>query len=118
MSHGKIENKKFESYGLFLREKYRPPSKGGNTGALHAHVLTIDGEKYSFLALGSQQWAHKSDAVSFEFEVNDDYKNIIKDTFVALSKTGQPIIRGNRDFKPKLRTADAHMPVSRREQRG
>jgi hypothetical protein len=117
MSQGKIENRQFESYGLFLSEKHRPPSRGGNTNALHAHVLTIDGERYSFLALGSQQWAYKSDTVSFEYEINNGYKNIIKDTFVALSKAGAPIVRGNRGLKRRLRTADARMPVSRREQR-
>jgi hypothetical protein len=117
MSHGKIENKKFETYGKFLREKSRPPSRGGNTNALHAHVLTIDGETYSFLSPGSQQWAFKSDTVSFEFEINGDYKNIIKETFIATAPSGDPVIRGNHGFKPKLRTADARMPVSRREQR-
>jgi hypothetical protein len=117
MQLGKVKDRKFESYRLFLHEKHRPPSRGGNTGALHAHVLTIDGEKYSFLALGSQQWAYKSDTVSFKYEVNNGYKNIIKDTFVALSKAGAPIVRGNRGFKRTLRTADARMPASRREQR-
>jgi hypothetical protein len=116
MSHGKIENRKFEAYGKFLQEKSRPPSRGGNTNALHAHVLTIDGEKYSFLSPGSQQWAFKSDTVSFEFEINDGYKNIIKETFIAISKSGDPVVRGNHGFKRKLRTADPRMPVSRREQ--
>lgn len=117
MQRAKVKNRRFESYRLFLREEHRPPSRGGNTGALHAHVLTIDGEKYSFLALGSQQWAYKSDTVSFEYEINNGYRNIIQDTFVALSKTGAPIVRGNRGFKRTLRTARARMPASRREQR-
>lgn len=117
MSDGKIEGKRFEKYDMFLAEPHRPPSKGGNTTALHAHVLTIEGERYSFHALGSQQWAYKTDSISFQFEVKDGYKNILKDTFAAFTKNGEPIVRGNRGFKSKLRTASSRMPASRREQR-
>lgn len=117
MTHGKVESKHFEKYGLFLVEKYRPPSRGGNTNALHSHTLTIEGERYGFLALGSQQWAYKYDTVSFEYEVKDGYKNILIDTFVAISKSGSPIIRGNRGFKHTLRKADTKMPASHSEQR-
>lgn len=46
MSHGKIENKYFEDYGLFLIDKHRPPSRGGNNSALHSHTLTTDGVKH------------------------------------------------------------------------
>jgi hypothetical protein len=117
MSRSKIENKHFQDYRLFLFEKSRPPSKGGNTKALHTHVLTIDGERYSFFALGSQQWAHKSDLVSFEYDLKDGYKNIVRETFVTVTNAGEPVVRGNRGFKAQLRTADARMPGSRREQR-
>lgn len=117
MSHKKITDQHFEKYRLFLVEKHRPPSRGGNTGALHAHVLFIEGERYSFLALGSQQWAYKSDTVSFAYELKDGYKNVVRDTFVAVSKSGVPVVRGDRGFKVKLRTADSRMPASRREQR-
>lgn len=110
-----INNIKIESYSTFLVEKYRPPSKGGNTRALHSHVLTIDNEKYSFLALGTKQWIFKSDTVSFEFELKGQYKNIKKETITTLDKAGNEIIRGNRGFKKKLRTAETRMPVSRRE---
>ncbi len=114
----KIENKKITDYKLFLQEHSRPPSRGGNTKALHAHYLEIEGEKYSFLALGSQQWVFKSDTVSFEYIVKDGiYKNIIKATLVTVDHSGKIIVRGNRDFKNKLRTAATRMPVSRREQR-
>lgn len=111
----KVENAKIESYQKFLQEKSRPPSKGGNTKALHSHVLYIDGDKYSFLALGSQQWVFKTDLVSFEYEVKGQYKNIIKDTIITIDKAGNELLRGNRGFKKQLRTADARMPVSRRE---
>ncbi len=117
MSHGKIENKHFEEYRLFLVEKHRPPSRGGNTAALHSHVLTIDGERYSFLGLGSQQWVYKSDAVSFEFEIKGGYRNILVQTITVTSKFGEAIIRGNRGHKARLRTADSRIPASRREQR-
>lgn len=112
-----IKNKKIGSYKTFLKEKYRPPSKGGNTSALHAHIIEIDGETYSFLALGSQQWIYASDTVSFKFEINSGYKNIIPDSIITIDKNGQPVSRGNRGYKPTLRTADARMPASRREQR-
>lgn len=117
MSRSKIEGKKIGAYEKYLKENSRPPSRGGNTKALHSHVLEIDGEKYSFLALGSQQWVFKSDTVSFEYEVNDGYKNIDKETIVTIDRNGRPIVRGNRGFKSKLRTATTRLPGSRREQR-
>lgn len=117
MSRLKVENKIITSYEKFLREKSRPPSKGGNTKALHSHVLEIEGQKYSFLALGSQQWVFKSDSVSFEYEIKDGYNNIVKETLVSFDRHGQPVVRGNRGFKNTLRTATTRMPGSRREQR-
>ena len=110
-----IDNVKIDSYQKFLNEKSRPPSKGGNTNALHSHVLYIKGEKYSFLALGSQQWVFKSDLVSFEYELKGSYKNIINGTLVTIDKSGNEVVRGNRGYKRQLRTADTRMPVSRRE---
>jgi hypothetical protein len=117
MSRDEISGKTIESYRVVLREKYRPPSRGGNTRALHAHVLRVENEEYSFLALGSQQWVHKGDLVSFQFEVKNGYKNILKDTLVTIDSGGRPVVRGNRGFKKRLRTADARLPASRREQR-
>lgn len=111
----KIEQVSIEDYQKYLVEKSRPPSKGGNTNALHSHVLVIGGEKYSFLALGSQQWVFKSDLVSFDYELKGQYKNVIIETLVTLDKTGKEVVRGNRGFKKQLRTADTRMPVSRRE---
>lgn len=111
----KIANKKIESYSKYLKEKSRPPSRGGNTKALHAHHLVIDGDTYSFLALGSQQWVFKTDLVSFEYEIKGIYKNIIVNTLITVDKNGCEIVRGNRGYKRQLRTADTRMPVSRRE---
>ncbi|WP_226898714.1 hypothetical protein [Poseidonibacter ostreae] len=110
-----VDNAKIESYKKYLTEKSRPPSKGGNTKALHSHVLYINGEKYSFFALGSQQWVFKSDIVSFKYEVKGPYKNIITETLITIDKSGNQVVRGNRGFKSQLRTANARMPVSRRE---
>lgn len=116
MSRSRIENKKITEYKLILRENSRPPSRGGNTRARHSHTLDIEGEKYSFLALGSQQWVFKSDTISFEYDVKDGYKNIAVETIVTLDSNGDPVIRGNRSRKNKLRTATTRTPGSRREQ--
>lgn len=113
----RVENKKITSYSLFLQEPSRPPSRGGNTKALHSHTLEIEGEKYSFLALGSQQWVFKSDSVSFDYEINNGYKNIIKESIVTMDRSEKVVIRGNRSFKKQLRAASARLPGSRREQR-
>ena len=113
----KIDHRKIDKYTHFLKESYRPPSKGGNVNALHSHVLEIDGVKYSFLALGSQHWVFKSDTVSFDYEIKDGYKNIIVDTIAMIDRNGKSIVRGNRGYKNQLRTAQARLPTSRREQR-
>ncbi len=105
MSRMNVECKKISDYTFYLLEHSRPPSRGGNTRALHSHVLTIEGEKYSFVALGTQQWVFKSDRVSFEYEIKDGYKNIIKGTLATLDGKGHSVVRGNRSFKKRLRTA-------------
>lgn len=112
-----VENKKVTSYSLFLQEPSRPPSRGGNTKALHSHSLEIEGEKYSFLAFGSQQWVFKSDSVSFDYEIKNGYKNIFKESIVTMDRSGNAVTRGNRSFKKQLRTAPDRLPGSRREQR-
>jgi hypothetical protein len=117
MSDMKIENKKISDYKLYLKENYRPPSRGGNTTALHSHVIEIEGETYSFLGLGSQQWVFKTDKVSFSFEINAGYKNIITESIVTIDRKGQTVVRGNRGYKQTLRTAQTRMPASKREQR-
>lgn len=113
----RVESKKITSYSLLLKEPSRPPSRGGNTMALHSHTLEIEGDKYSFLALGSQQLVFKSDLVSFEYEINNGYKNILKESIVTTDRSGKTVVRGNRGFKKQLRTAPARLPGSRREQR-
>ncbi|MDS9873558.1 hypothetical protein RMI40_01725 [Pseudomonas protegens] len=113
----RVEGKKITSYGLFLQEPSRPPSRGGNTGALHSHIIEIEGEKFSFLALGSKRWVFKSDFVTFDYEIKNGYKNIIKETIITIDRYGETVSRGNRGFKKQLRSTSARLPGSRREQR-
>ncbi len=113
-----IESAQIQDYLLFLVEKHRPPSKGGNTSALHAHALVIGGVKYRFIALGSQQWVHKADRVWFHYRTDEQgYHRVFKSTLRVVDKDGRPQQRGNRGFKKTLRTAVSRMPASRREQR-
>ena len=102
----RIERKQVQHYGAYLKDKHRPPSRGGNTKAWHQHVLTIDGEKYSFLALGARKWAFLKDIVTFDWNLDSSgaYRNVDPDTFEALDQHGNYVARGNRD-KKKWRTA-------------
>lgn len=111
----KIEGRRISKYTTFLQENSRPPSRGGNTKALHSHQMIIDGEKYSFLAFGSKHWVYKRDTVSFEYETKDIYKNIIKESLLTVDENGKKVVRGLRNFDKPLRTAETRMPVSRRE---
>ncbi|WP_265519482.1 hypothetical protein [Nitratireductor luteus] len=114
----RIQNATVDRYRTFLQDKYRPPSKGGNTRAWHLHVLDISGDSYTFYALGTKKWVFQNDTVSFEWEwdKNQAYRNILPHTVVVTDPTGNPALRGNRGSKP-WRTAEARMPVSRREWR-
>jgi hypothetical protein len=107
-----------EGYETYLKDKYRPPSKGGNTRAWHQHVVTIGGEKYSFLALGARKWAFAKDTISFDWlwDETERYRNIDSGTIVTKDASGKVVLRGERGTKP-WRTAETRMPVSRREQR-
>lgn len=115
---GRVENAKPDSYNAYLNEPGRPPSRGGNTRAWHAHVLVIEGTKYSFLALGARKWVFAGDMVSFEWRWNStrNYRNILRETVQVVDKSGKTVVRGLRGDKPR-RTAPARMPVSRREMR-
>jgi len=114
----KIAEATFLQYHKSLVEQYRPPSRGGNTKAWHQHTLIIDGERYSFLALGTRQWVYATDSVSFEWSWDEtkQYRNVNRDTLRAWDKDGMPVVRGERGTKP-WRTAAARLPASRREQR-
>ena len=114
----RVERAQIEDYKSYLQEPRRPPSKGGNTRAWHGHVVTIDGEKFSFRALGTKQWVFKSDKISFDWEwdTTHAYRNISLGSIQVWDKNGEPVTRGERGSK-KLRTAPARLPASRREQR-
>jgi hypothetical protein len=107
-----------DSYQTYLQDKYRPPSRGGNTRAWHQHVITIGGERFSFRALGARKWVYSGDSVSFTWAWDESqrYRNIDPASVRTWDKKGEPVRRGNRGAKP-WRTADARMPASRREQR-
>ncbi|HEV2897360.1 MAG TPA: hypothetical protein VGX71_05865 [Pseudaminobacter sp.] len=114
----RVENATVDDYGSYLKDKYRPPSRGGNARAWHQHVLTIGGEKYSFLGLGARKWIYSSDTVSFDWDWDESgrYRNVAPGSVETYDKTGKPVTRGDRGEKP-WRTADARMPASQREQR-
>ena len=114
----RVENATIEAYSSALVDKYRPPSKGGNTRAWHVHFLTIGGERYSFRALGTRQWVFAKDTVSFDWDWDETkrYRNIAPESIVTVDKNGKAVRRGIRGEKP-WRSADARMPASRREQR-
>ncbi len=114
----RVEHATVDIYRAFLKDKHRPPSKGGNTRARHSHVLTIAGETYSFLAIGAKKWVFAGDTVSFDWEWDPThkYRNINEATVETRNAKGDSIARGLRGGK-RWRTAEARMPASRREQR-
>ena len=101
-----IIDKPFQNYAAYLYEKRRPPSRGGNTGALHRHVLIIDGEKYTFFARGAKKFAYKGETISFQYKKTENngaiYNNIEKRTISSKDKKGKVHIRGDRTFKKKI----------------
>jgi hypothetical protein len=115
-SDGVVEDATVSLYQTTLAEAYRPPSKGGNTRAWHTHTLTIEDERYSFLALGSKKWVFAGDFVSFKWAWNETrrYRNIIPETISTKDKHGEVVVRGDRGNKP-WRTALTRLPARRRE---
>ena len=96
----RIESATSFEYKTFLHEPSRPQGPGGNTTALHRHVLSIGGAEYGFFARGALKWAFKGDAVSFDFErVQKDGKtsfNIQPGSFATVDGKGQSVLRGHR----------------------
>lgn len=107
-----------QNYRTFLVDKYRPPSKGGNTRAWHRHSFEVDGDLYSFLALGSKKWVFVGDTVEFKWDWDGSgtYRNIVTSSVVTLDNNGDKVVRGERGMK-KWRASSAKMPASKREQR-
>lgn len=112
-----VERTAIDRYAATLREPSRPPSKGGNTAALHGHAIKIAEHWYSFLALGAQKWVFASDTVAFDWawETTGQYRNIARDSLEVWDKNGLPVVRGNRGSKPILRTAQTRLPARRSE---
>lgn len=112
-----VERSPIDDYKAGLREPSRPPSKGGNTAALHGHNIKIGDVWYSFLALGAQKWVFASDTVTFDWawDTSGKYRNIVRETVRVWEKNGIPVVRGNRESKPKLRTVQTRLPARRGE---
>jgi hypothetical protein len=114
---GTVERTAIEDYTFKLAEFSRPPSKGGNTRAQHRHALKIDGVWYSWFALGPKKWVFVNDEVSFDWnwDKTRTYRNIVPATLRTWDKTGDPVCRGIRGTKPRLRTAATRPPGRRSE---
>ena len=107
-----------DDYTTILVEKYRPPSKGGNTSAMYSHAITIAGDRYSWLARGAKKWIFAKDRVSFDFFVTPEgYRNIIPQSIVTVDAAGKVVTRGDRRQKRLWRSAPTRLPGSRREAR-
>ena len=114
----RVENATIDSYETYLKDKHRPPSRGGNGRAWHSHVIKIGEHTFSFLGLGFRKWAYKTDTISFEWQWDRSqrWRNIDPNTLEARDKNGAEVERGHRGSKP-WRTATTRAPVSRREWR-
>ena len=88
----KLENKKIESYDLYLKERNKL-SKVKKTQARHSHVIMIEGQKYSFIARGNKQRVFKTDSISFDFQVKNGHNNIDKSTIVTHNENGEIVQR-------------------------
>ena len=77
--------------------------------------MPMSGQQFSFLALGSQRWVFKRDVVSFDYEMNGTYRNIVPISLRTVDAKGREVVRGNRGWKLQLRSAPARLPASRRE---
>lgn len=100
-----LKNGNWEAYETFLIEAYRPPSKGGNTKALHTHRMLIDDNWYSFYALGQKKFVFKTDTVSFGYIITKNgYRNVKKMTIITRDAKGKLVWRGNLGYKKQLRS--------------
>lgn len=112
----KLEKAEVEHYGVYLKDKSRPPSRGGNKRAWHQHVITIAGERYSFLAPWSGKFVYSGETVSLDWAWDETgkYRNTDSLSVVAWGADGKPKRRGERDSKP-WRTAETRLPARRSE---
>ncbi|MCZ4292054.1 hypothetical protein [Hoeflea alexandrii] len=112
----RIEKADLENYGVYLKDKSRPPSRGGNKRAWYQHVMVISGEKYSFLAAWSGKFVFKGETVSFDWEWDEThkYRNADAASVLAWTADGKQRRRGERGSKI-WRTADTRPPGRRSE---
>ncbi len=117
-SQNKVGPVRVANYKTFLVDKYRPPSRGGNTRAWHRHSFEVEGDQFSFLALGAKKWIFAKDTVEFNWEWNKTkkYRNVLPETVSTKDADGNIEVRGERGDK-KWRTSSVRMPASQREQR-
>jgi hypothetical protein len=55
------ERAKIERYQVYPGAEFRPKRRGGNRNpSMCSHALWINGERYSFRAVGRKQWIFKS----------------------------------------------------------
>jgi hypothetical protein len=110
----RVEQAEVEHYGVYLKDKSRPPSRGGNRRAWHRHVLTVGGEAYSFLAAWSGKLVYKGESVSFEWAWDESgkHRNVELASLVAWTRAGVQVRRGERRGKP-WRTAENRLPARR-----
>ena len=114
----RLENVQISDYKTFLVEYSRPPSKGGNTSAMHAHTIWVGDRKFSFWARGARKFIFKTDEASFDYyETEDGYLNILPRSIICRDAKGKIAHRGDRRSKAKLRSAPTRMPGSRRERK-
>lgn len=107
----KREKAQVEHYDVYLKDKSRPPSRGGNKRAWLQHGITFASERYSFLAPGSGKFVYSGEAVSFAWDWDEtgNYRNADGLSVVAWGSDGKPQRRGERGNKP-WRTADTRLP--------
>lgn len=112
----RIDKADFDTYTVTLKDKSRPPSRGGNRRAWHRHAISINGDVYSFLAPWSGKFAFKGESVSFDWEWDESktYRNVDRDSFLAFKSDGSEQLRGERGEKA-WRTADTRPPGRRSE---
>jgi hypothetical protein len=86
----RVENASFTDY------QTTPLRDGGSINAIH--VLTIDGQNYSFVAPGRHQWVFKRDTVSFRWSLHEEtaQRRIAPETIMVLTRAGTPVERGWR----------------------
>lgn len=113
---GVIEGAAVDDYRADIADKYRPPSRGGNTTVRHRHRVSIGGVWYSWFAVGAKKWIFKGDRVSFKYVVTPEgYRNVLPESLRTVDKNGENVTRGERGPASVRRAAEARLPASRRE---